>query len=306
MIANRWVLVYVFVMSSQESVIDQLTFQDGEEVLVSHLNNGKRAWLHSTEAFSRSVFHDDHIEFRLLNDDGVDIVDTRKVERTYQESYFRALGDVAYSAAVLFDNGKWQWNRTAVPLPQVLESFRQSELAPLGANDFSFTVQEGDGNDGEFRLRTIMQALVDRSFLVGADPGYFVHDMEDHSVGMAAIDDSCMESLRSFALISQELREQSLLRSKSLALSIADGLDYYSYFDFFATKMAVRNFDPLLTDVLQSASRINKRKIGHMKSILRQNGYEVTPGLKVIRNAEITQYYAEALQVLDPKTTSAK
>lgn len=296
-------MFYVFDMTSTEKIAEQLDFRDGEEVLVTHSDNGRRVWIHDAEAFSLSTFHDDHIEFRRLDDDGSPFEATQDIKRVYQEPHFRTLGSIAYSRAILPTHGEWEWTGASVPLPSALEDFRNSELLVVGANDFTFEIRKGDGMDGEFRLKTIMQALVDRKFLVGSDPGYFAHDMGDHSIGMASIDNACMESLRSFATISLELREQSVIRSRRLARSIARQLDYYSFYRYFTSNMAVKKFDPLLTGILQPTARDDRPILGHMKSILRQNGYEVTKGSLVLRSPEMIDYYKNSLKILDAVKT---
>lgn len=290
-------------MMNSEKAMEALSFRDGDNVLLTHFNRGRRVWANGREAFSRVCMYDGHVEFRQLTDDGVDIAETAEVERTYRFDYFRALGDVAYNRAVLFEDAEdWVWHANGVPYPDMLNTFRQASLVPRGGNDFSLGVRESDGQNGEFRVSTIMDSLVDKTLPIAAEPGYFFHDMDDHGVGMGAIDQRCMQSLRSLAIFSQDLSKNHRPASQEVAVSVAQWLDYYSYFKFYVRYMAKGYKDPLLTDIVRNSWKgLDAKHAMHIEKMVKDSGFSINKNKKVIRSPETIQYYKEAIEVLDPR-----
>lgn len=290
-------------MTERVSSLDQLAFHDGEDVLVTHLNGKERLWLFQTETFSRATFHSDRVEFTLLDENGNDYEHAKAIDQRHKDPYIRSLGDVAYCSAVAFENEDWLWNKISVPLPEIIEIFRDSHLAHLGANTFTFDVAEGDGEDGEFSLDTIMEALVNKNFLIGANAGYFVHDIEDHSMGMAAIDRICMDTLRDLAEYSRTLALSKPATARHLQICIAHNLDYYSFYKNFLAKMANPHIDPILSHVARVADRYNGDARSSVRAIITENGYRLNPNKKVLRKYETAQYYQNAVSALESPTS---
>lgn len=301
MLAGASIMLYRIQMTSHESSVHRLEFRDGEDVLLTHLNGTRRAWTQDDNSFSKAYFFDDHIEFRQLDDDGEDITSQNDVKREYTKPhYFRSFGKTSFNAAVLM-NGEWTWNCIGVPLPETVESFKNTYINPLGtAHDFSFDVRPGNGKDGEFCLGMIIDMLAEGKLPIGADAGYFAHDMTDHSVGLASIDSFCMNALRSLAQMSIDQRKTDPAESHDLSLSIATNLDYYSFHRFFVEKMAPGRVDPLLTQVWRYTDFFSEASLEQIASILKQNGYYTTKNMKVVRSNESIKHYSKVVPLLDP------
>ncbi len=290
-------------MISSETGPSQLPFQDGEDVLLTHLDSRRRIWVNGLETFSKVHVHDDHTEFRQLDEDGCDLAEARRVEEDYKYRFFRQMGDVAYSGAILYDGDEdWVWNSVAAPHPDTVNRFRQRYLTPLGAHSFSLELQDGDGKDGQFKLQTIMDSLIAKKLPVGTDPGYYAHDMHDHAIGLSAIDRQCMKSLRQLAMFSTDLAPSHSYESRRLALGIASMLDYYSFYKFFAAKFALQDTDPLLGDVLDYSHKFPGKYSDHIQNTLKKNGFTVSDHT-VTRSPETVKYYKDAVVVLDPLST---
>lgn len=289
---------------SKEAAPSGLRFQDGDDVLLTHLDSGRRLWTNGVEAFSKVHVHEDHIEFRHMDDDGRDLAEIRPVDEVSEYEFYRQLGDVAYVGAILYEGeSTWTWDSVGAPHPSTINDFRQRRLTPLGAHSFPLEVRDGDGRDGEFSLQAIMDSLIEKKLPVGASAGYYAHDMHDHAISLSAIDRQCMKSLRQLAIFSGDLAPSFRYESRRVALGIANSLDYYSFYRYFSTKFALRSTDPLLSDVLEYSYNFNSKHSEHMRKILRKNGYGVS-GHTVTRSPETVAYYRRAIDVLDPRDTS--
>lgn len=287
-------------MSKEATTLARLPFKDGDDVLLTHLDSGRRLWAHDDETFSRVYVRGDHIEFRQIDDDGNDIEDLRPVEYSYRYQFFQRVGGAVYRSAFYYAGREEPcWNATGAPLPEMINGFRQRHLTPIGAHSFDVEVRDGDGRDGQFTLQTIMDSLITKKLPVGTDPGYFAHDMHDHATGLSAIDRQCMKSLRQLAMFSSDLAPAHRYESRRIALGITASLDYFSFYKFFATKMAQGNRDPLLSDVLEYSYDFPSAYAKHMRKIVQANGYNVS-GHTVTRSPETVRYYEIALDVLKP------
>lgn len=128
---------------------------------------------------------------------------------------------------------------TSITMPNVegLNSFKRAELEPLGANNFSFAYgSEGEAMDDAFSAEQIIDALADRTFLLGAvkTPSgdddrspvtWLEHDIRDHGISLVLMHKTPADFLQKIAQWSIGLRETDPQLARGVAEVTVRALD---------------------------------------------------------------------------------
>ncbi len=271
-----------------------LEFKNGEAVLLYHdEDDRKRYWVHGIEEFHRAHFYPTHIEFRQLTPDGEDLHESgRSIESEFQRAPIRALAQVSFSRAVLYEGSEdWVWYADAVPLTDTMNRFRQSVLQPKGAHGLPLRLLDGDGPDDKFTVHTIAQSIADGYFPVSTTARYFHHDMDDHGFGIAALDQTSVDVVREMCEFALDLETTDKEQARQLQIFVASALDYYTYQRFFVEKMIPHTGNPLLGSILARDRYLQPRHDNYLRYIISKHGMEAKVDGSVNRPPEVDEYY---------------
>ena len=289
------------VSAEYDSDLARLDFADGDLELMYEDNHKGRHWWHGVEAFFRVVAQptpgSEHIEFRRLTDDGVDMLD--QPDKPYSGEYVWAhklgfMADVLFSRGVLFvDDDKWTQYAEAAPLPATMNRIADELFVPLGAHGLKLSLMEGDGDDNKFTPTAIVHALAEGLLPVSATARYFLHDMSSHALGMLAMDAKTMKALQNICQVMVEHETDDAFEAEKLNEVIANFLDYFTFEKNFRKEEIAGSRPELIAGFFTHPDVLESPLSKKLLNAAREAGFNITRGGYVTHDSFVEKYHSE-------------
>jgi hypothetical protein len=280
-------------------------FADGREVLLYTEGQKGRVWVNNAEAFHRAHIFPAYVEFRLLNDDGVDLLELgHEVHAERRNSLSSPWGQVDFSRKVLFeDSPEWLWHARVLPSVDTLNMIGRVVFESLGAHSVPLQLLDGDGRDYLFKPMTILRSLAegDGFIPVSTHARHFRHDVAAHGIGNKRLHIQEMRALQALARFTTELESTDIFSAIHLATWIAYAMDYYTFMGDFSMEHMQNATDPMFTMILKASRKLKTAYELHVTSLLREQGFSVLQSRTVARPAEIVQYHNKVKSILRAK-----
>ncbi len=196
-----------------------------------------------------------------------------------------------------------------MPRVEYLNSFKRDNLEPLGAHDLPLSVADGDGNDGLFAARTMVEAIADGTFLISSSPAHYLHDTRSHGLGITSLEAETVDVLQNLCRLALKAEATDKVAAECMHHDLIQAYDVSTFYFRDTTpegsqQINARRFDPLLSIAVQLMIRGGKSNslIAEAVKTIDNGPFSYSPGRRsVMRYGRIIQYYAQIKQLNEPE-----
>ncbi len=282
----------------------QLEFAHGDrDIDLYHIEPDQSVyWYWGSDALARAEFHDDTIKFVRLNRRGSDAYNPEEFERTHSSQICKLLGERALVTSV-FDKDKSKWKTASYTVPSLsfLNKLNQEAFQPIGAHQQEVIAMKGDGIDGVFEARTMVEAFSDGVMPVSGSAPSYIHDTVWHGAGITALEAETFGVLKELCGFALSLEQSKPGQANILQNKLVKAYDLATF--YYSTtpdekegcpQLAAGRTDELFTELfrLLKVAKASPRTMSTVLKIVEKGPFTYNVSKKkVIRYRRVAEYY---------------